>query len=514
MNLARVLSQSAVRYGEKAAVVFGDRTYSYNEIARTAAKYAGCLESMGVKKGDRVAIQLPKCMEFLFAHLGNLRIGAVTVPVNPDYTPEEVEYFLSDSGSSLLIADRKRLLRIGSAVGSIKGLQVALTDAEGPDGSLSLTERAEKAEAGEPRAYPAGNDDAAMICYTSGTTGRSKGAVITHGNLVSNMRALQEIWAWTDRDRLLHVLPLFHIHGLAVAMHGALHAGSTVFMTWKFDPRLTWQTIEKEKITLFMAVPTIYHRLMEVWDAVRPDLRSMRVFISGSAPLSETLFQRFEETTGFRILERYGMTEAQMIASNPLEPARRVSKSVGYPLPGVEIRLASPEGVTVRPGEIGEVRVKGENVFKGYWRMPEKTAEAVQGRWLRSGDLGYQDPEDDFRLYLVGRSKELIISGGLNVYPKEVESALERHDAVEEAAVFGLPDEDFGEKVSAAVVLKQGVSPPHPEKLLAFARQYLSGYKCPRKIFFLDSLPKNAMGKVQKEELRKGFLSELGLEGS
>jgi malonyl-CoA/methylmalonyl-CoA synthetase len=514
MNLARVLSQSAGRYGEKTAVVFGDRTYSYYKIDRTAAKYAGCLERMGLKKGDRVAIQLPKCMEFLFVHLGNLTIGAVTVPLNPDYTPTEVKYFLADSGSSLLITDRKRFLRIGSAVGSIKGLQVALTDAEGPDGSLPLGERAEKADTRERRRYPAGNDDAAMICYTSGTTGRSKGAVITHGNLVSNMKALQEIWAWTDRDRLLHVLPLFHIHGLAVAMHGALHAGSTVFMNGKFDPRLTWQTIEKEKITLFMAVPTIYHRLMEVWSAMRPDLRSIRVFISGSAPLSETLFQRFEKATGFRILERYGMTEAQMIASNPLEPARRVPRSVGYPLPGVEIRLASSEGNTVRPGEIGEVRVKGENVFKGYWRMPEKTAEAVQEGWLRSGDLGYQDPEDDFRLYLVGRSKELIISGGLNVYPKEVESALERHDAVEEAAVFGLPDEDFGETVSAAVVLKQGVPPPDPEKLRAFARQYLSGYKCPRKIFFLDSLPKNAMGKVQKEELRKGFLSELGLEGS
>jgi len=503
MNLARVLSQSAVRYGEKAAVVFEARTYSYNEIDRTAEKYACCIERMGLKKGDRVAIQLSKCMEFLFTHLGNLRMGAVTVPINPDYTPAEVKYFLSDSDSSLLVTDRKRFLRIESAVGSIKGLQVALTDAEGPDGSPSLAERAEEAETGEAREYPEANDDAAMICYTSGTTGRSKGAVITHGNLISNMKALQETWAWSARDRLLHVLPLFHIHGLAVAMHGALYAGSTVFMIPKFDPRLTWQTIEREKITLFMAVPTIYHRLMEAWDEVRPNLDSMRVFISGSAPLPETLFQRFKEATGFRILERYGMTEAQMIASNPLEPARRLPTSVGYPLPGVELRLVSPEGNTVPPGEIGEVLVQGENVFKGYWRMPEKTAEAVQEGWLRSGDLGYQDPEDDLRLYLVGRSKELIISGGLNVYPKEVESALERYEAVEEAAVFGLPDEDLGEKVSAAVVLREGVSPPGPEELLALARQYLTGYKCPRRIFFLDSLPKNAMGKVQKDELRK-----------
>lgn len=505
MNLAQELSQSAGRYGEKTAVVFEGRTYSFAEIDRTAAKYAHCLSRMGLKKGDRVAIQLPKCMEFLFAYLGCLSTGVVTVPINPDYTPEEVEYFLSDSDSALFISDEERFLRLQSAVGSLKGVRVVLTDGEGPDGSPSLPERAEKTGTPEPRGYPTGNDDAAMICYTSGTTGRSKGAVITHGNLVSNMKALQAIWAWTDRDRLLHVLPLFHVHGLAVAMHGALHAGSTVYMVRKFDPRRTWQAIEKEKITLFMAVPTIYHRMMALWDTLRPNLGSMRVFISGSAPLPEGLFHRFEESTGFRILERYGMTEAQMIASNPLEAARRVPKSVGYPLPGVAIQVASPEGKAVRPGEVGEVRVRGENVFEGYWRMPEKTAEAFQEGWLRSGDLGYQDPEDDSRLYLVGRCKELIISGGLNVYPKEVESVLERHESVEEVAVFGLPDEDFGERVCAAVVLTREMPSPRPEELMTFAGRYLSGYKCPKQVFFLDALPKNPMGKIRKEALKKRF---------
>jgi len=505
MNLARILSESAAGFGEKAAIAFSGRTYSFLDVDRGVAQYARLLKCIGAGKGDRIAILLPKGMDFLFVHLADLAVGAMTVPLNPAYTPEEVAYFLSDSGASLLITDQERFERVRSAVRAVTDTRIFCTDAEGPDGSPPLVANAAKVEDGDCRDYPAGGDDGAMICYTSGTTGRSKGAVITHRNLVSNMMALQAAWGWTGRDRLLHVLPLFHVHGLVVAMHGALHAGSTVYMLERFDPVKTLKALDKEKITIFMAVPTIYHRLLHQWETVKPDLRNMRVFISGSAPLSENLFREFEEATGFRILERYGMTEAQMITSNPLDPDRRIPGSVGYPLPGISVRVVASDGRDVPPGEVGEVWIKGENVFKGYWNMPEKTAESLEQGWLQSGDLGYQTKDDDFRLNLVGRCKELIISGGYNVYPKEVESVLERHEAVDEAAVFGLPDEDFGERVVAAVVVKAGGHGEKPEDLISFARQYLAGYKCPKQVFFLDSLPKNAMGKVRKENLRKSF---------
>jgi len=505
MNLASILSESAAGFGEKPAIVFEGHSYSFLNIDRSVARYSSLLSHRGIVKGDRVAIMLPKSVEFLFVHLANLAVGAMTVPLNPSYTAVESAYLLSDSGASLLVTDQERFTKIEGHLNGMMDGKTLLTDGDGPDGLPALLATISKRGKGAQRDYPAGGDDGAMICYTSGTTGRSKGAVITHRNLVSNMQALQEAWAWTDEDRLLHVLPLFHVHGLVVAMHGALNAGSTVVMHGKFDPVKTLKALEKDKITLFMAVPTVYHRLLNHWDAVRPDLGSVRLFISGSAPFSEHLFRKFESATGFRILERYGMTEAQMITSNPLDPDRRIPGSVGYPLPGVSVKIVSPEKRTVKAGEIGEVRVRGPNVFREYWNMEEKTAECLENGWLDSGDLGYQVEDDDFRLYLVGRSKDLIISGGYNVYPKEVESALERHEAVEEVAVFGLPDEDFGERVVAAVVLKAGEHRKKPEDLIAFARNYLTGYKCPKQVFFLDSLPKNAMGKVRKEELRRSF---------
>jgi len=256
-----------------------------------------------------------------------------------------------------------------------------------------------------------------------------------------------------------------------------------------------------------MAVPTIYHRLMDEWAEMKPDLSSMRLFICGSAPLSENLFKRFEASTGFRLLERYGMTEAQMITSNPMDYLGRVPESAGYPLHGIHVRVVSREGEDVAPGDVGEVWVNGDNVFKGYWQMPEKTAEALEAGWLKTGDLGYQDPDDNLRLYLVGRTKELIITGGYNVYPKEVENILEEHEAVHEVAVFGLSDIDLGERVSAAVVLRPDRAAMAPEELILFAKDRLAGYKCPKQVFVLDALPRNAMGKIQKKELQMHFSS-------
>jgi len=510
MNLARLLSETAARNPGKPAVVFEGTACTYGDFDREVGRYAAMLHAAGVGKGDRVAVQLPKRMEFLFLHFATLSVGAVTLPLNAEYRPEEVEYFLSDSGASLFVTDGERFARAAGAIRGLPGVRTLLLDGGGGDGADSLLDLLSGAPAGFRRSWPAGGDDPAMICYTSGTTGRSKGAVITHRNLVSNLLALRDAWEWTGNDVLLHVLPLFHVHGLNVAVHGSLFAGSTIVMHGKFDPGRAWDALEAHGCTLFMGVPTVYQRLMGEWEKRegKPDLRGMRVFISGSAPLSDSLFHRFERATGFRILERYGMTETGMIASNRIDPAHRVAKSVGHPLAGVEIRVTGEDGADVRPGEVGEVRIRGDNVFPGYWGMPGKTEESFADGWFRSGDLGFLDPEDGGRLYLVGRAKELIITGGYNVYPKEIENVLDAHEAVKESAVVGLPDEEFGEKVVAVVVRKDGAVPVPPGTLVAHCKRHLASYKCPRLLFIVPDLPRNAMGKIQKnrivESLRDG----------
>ena len=509
MNLARMLSETAARNPDKPAVIFEGTPCTYRAFDREVERYAAMLHAAGVGRGDRVAVQLPKRMEFLFLHFATLSVGAVTLPLNPEYRPEEVEYFLSDSGSSLFVTDGERFGRASEAIRGLPGVRTLLLDGAG-GGAESLADRLSGAPAGFRRSWSAAAADPAMICYTSGTTGRSKGAVITHRNLVSNMLALRDAWEWTGNDVLLHVLPLFHVHGLNVATHGSLYAGSTIVMHGKFDPGRAWDALEKDRCTLFMGVPTVYQRMMAEWEKRerKPGLRGMRLFISGSAPLSDVLFHRFRRATGFPILERYGMTETGMIASNRIDPAGRKAKSVGYPLAGVEIRVMGEGGADVRSGEVGEVWIRGDNVFRGYWGMPGKTEESFVDGWFRSGDLGFQDPEDGGRLYLVGRAKELIITGGYNVYPKEIENVLESHEAVKESAVVGLPDEEFGKKVVAVVVRKEGAAPVTPETLLAYCKTHLASYKCPKRIVFVPDLPRNAMGKIRKnrivESLRDG----------
>ena len=434
--------------------------------------------------------------------MATLGSGAIALPLNPAYQAEEISYFLSDSESSLVILDSEKKAKMESVLKQIPGLQLLVIDQEVPKVFGPLKET----PFGKGLSYSTRGEDVAMLCYTSGTTGRSKGAMITHENLIENMKALNQAWRWTSQDKLLHVLPLFHIHGLSVAVHGALYAGSTLIMKERFDPLEAWQILEQERCTMLMAVPTIYQQLSLAWDTLekKPNLETVRIFISGSAPLPEPLFYRFKEQTGHTLLERYGMTETGMIASNPYDSELRKVKSVGYPLSGVSIRVVGKEGLDVRPGEVGEVWIKGSNVFKGYWNQPEKTTESFKEGWFKSGDLGYQDPEDHLRLYLAGRAKELIITGGYNVYPKEIENILEDHDAVQEAAVFGLAHEDFGEQVAAAVVLREESSLEASE-LIQFCKTRLAGYKCPRKIFFRSALPRNPMGKIQKHVLQKEY---------
>ena len=503
MNLAQLLSETASKHRDKPAVVFERSSHSYHAFDREVERYAAMLHAEGIGKGDRVAIQLTKRMEFLYLHFAVLSIGAITLPLNPEYREEEVGYFLSDSASSLFVTDAERHRRAAGAIRGLKGVRTLLVDHAVAEGAGSLPDRLSRAPSRFRRIYPTGGDDVAMICYTSGTTGRSKGAMITHRNLVSNMLALSEAWEWTDKDVLLHVLPLFHVHGLNVATHGSLYTGSTIVMHEKFEPRRVWEALVKERCTLLMAVPTIYQRLMGEWEKLerKPDLSGMRVFISGSAPLSDNLFHRFERATGFRILERYGMTETGMNTSNRIDPAHRKARSVGYPLPGVGTRVVGSDGADVRPGNVGEVRIRGDNVFLGYWGMPEKTQDSFVDGWFRSGDLGYEDPQDGGRLYLVGRAKEMIITGGYNVYPKEIENVLESHEAVKESAVVGLPDEEFGEKVAAVVVLKDGRGSVAQEVLIGHCRERLASYKCPREIVIVPELPRNAMGKILKNRI-------------
>lgn len=339
------------------------------------------------------------------------------------------------------------------------------------------------------------------MIYTSGTTGRPKGAELTHGNLTAGLDALQVAWGWRDDDLLLHVLPIFHVHGLLVALQAALHAGASTILHARFDPQRTLQTLQDRRCTVFMAVPTIHRRLVDVPHAAQFDLSHLRLITSGSDRLPDDLFVQFRETFGHTLLERYGMSETIMLLSNPLSGERRVG-SVGQPLPGVEVRIVDPETETpLDDNVIGEVQVRGANVCKGYWRQPDKTAAAfTHDGWFRTGDLGLREPDGYYTLK--GRSKDLIICGGYNVYPPEVELVLADHPAVVTSAVIGCPDNEWGERVTAVVVLQAGVRVSE-EEIIAYCRDRLAHYKAPRQVIFVPDVPRNAMGKVQKADLRR-----------
>ncbi len=490
MNIAQKIAFS-IAEAENKILKFEDSVYTFKELEEGIRKSIGALKGLGVEYQDRVAIQLPKSLEFIFFHFATLRIGAITLPLNPDYSEKEVEYFLSDSESRLFVTTKANAERLKNVLNRLKidVLEIDDYDSDMYDGIDTIKD--------------AKDDDVAIIAYTSGTTGKSKGAMITHSNLINNMEALRRAWRLNEQDKLLHTLPIFHVHGLVVALHSALNAKMDIVMHKKFDAYRVWKTMESEKITLFMGVPTLYQRLLDAWEKTdkKPDISSMRLFISGSAPLPEVLFDKFKQTTGYTILERYGMSEALMITSNPYEECKRIKKSVGYALEGCKIRVVKNSKDT-KPFEVGEVYIKGNNVFKGYWQMPEKTESSFEDGWFKSGDLGYLD--ESGRLFLVGRAKELIITGGLNVYPKEVEYILEECEQIKEAAVFGVKDTDFGEHVEAVVVLNDGCSIT-PEEIVEFCKKNLARYKCPKRVHIVDEIPKNAMGKIRKNILSKRY---------
>ena len=470
--------------------------YTWRDLERATARIANLLASLDLPAGARVAVQTEKSVEALLLYLAVLRAGFVYLPLNTAYQASEIEYFVGNAEPAVVVCAPKNFPWV-SKIAFKAGAKHVFT--LGDDRSGSLLERAAwQGEQHTPAVKRA--DELAAILYTSGTTGRSKGAMLTHGNLLSNARTLQQYWGWQPGDVLIHALPIFHVHGLFVASHGALLNGSKMLWFAKFDPKAT--VARFAEATVFMGVPTLYVRLLGEAALTREAAAHMRLFVAGSAPLLPETFNAFRTRTGHTILERYGMSETVMLTSNPYHArdGERLAGTVGFALPGVGVRVHDDQGRPCPAGEIGGIEVKGPNVFKGYWRMPEKTAEEFTADgWFKTGDVG--KIEADGRVSIVGRSKDLIISGGYNVYPAEIEGFLNEMDGVAESAVIGVPHPDFGEGVVAVVVGKPGAT-LDAAGMIATLKGRIANFKVPKHLFVVPELPRNQMGKVQKNVLR------------
>ena len=471
-------------------IVPGGSPVSYGDLAAMSARMAHALVAAGCAPGDRVAVQADKHWHVLALYLACLRAGLVYLPLNTAYQKSELAYFFADAKPRVIVCNNDRL-----------GVVAAL----GGDATvLTIEEAVDRADAFDPSFAAVGRapDDLATILYTSGTTGRSKGAMITHRNLASNATTLVDAWGFTKDDVLLHALPIYHVHGLFVATHCALLAGARMIWLPKFDAHEVASLLPRA--TVMMGVPTFYTRLLSEPAFTRESCASVRLFVSGSAPLLAETFEAFRERTGQAILERYGMTETGMITSNPLAGAR-VGGTVGKPLHGIEVRVVDERGEAAGAGVIGGVQVRGPNVFAGYWRMPEKTREEfTEDGYFKTGDVGEWVPDGPAKGYLrlVGRAKDLIICGGLNVYPKEIEERIDQMEGVLESAVVAMPDPDFGEVVAAFVVRKPGCTMTGAD-IVKRLKGEIAGFKVPKRVEFEDALPRNAMGKVQKAALRE-----------
>ncbi|MDH3513870.1 MAG: malonyl-CoA synthase [Gammaproteobacteria bacterium] len=473
------------------------RTYTYSDLEQESARYACCLDVLGLKAGDRVAVQVEKSPQALFLYLGCLRAGLIFLPLNPAYRRAEIEFYLDDAEPGAVICRPSDLAGMRE-LARPRGLQHIYT--LDTDGQGTLTEACRTFD-GEYGVRDVAPGDTAVLLYTSGTTGRPKGAMLTHANLAVNALALHQAWGWRPDDVLLHALPLFHIHGLFVACHCALLGGTGMILLPKFDVTVVMQSLPKA--TVFMGVPTYYTRLLAEPGFGREQCRNMRLFTCGSAPLLAQTFHEFQERAGLAILERYGMTETGMNTSNPLDGPRKPG-TVGTPLPGVSIRIADDKDRDLPIGEAGQLQVKGANVFNGYWRLPEKTAEEFTADgYFRTGDLARKD--DDGYVTIVGRAKDLIISGGLNIYPKEIEGYLDKIDGILESAVIGVPHPDFGEAVVAVIVRKPEGAGLTEAGVIAALKNQIAGFKVPKRVHFVPELPRNTMGKVQKNLLRERY---------
>ena len=485
--------------------------YSWRDLDRATAMMANLLKSLDLPEGSRVAVQVEKSVEAMMLYLATLRAGYVFLPLNTAYQSAEIEYFIGNAEPAVVVCSGANFGWV-SKIAFKAGTQHVFTLNDDRTGSL-LDRAAHHSDQHQP--VPRQADDLAAILYTSGTTGRSKGAMLTHGNMLSNALTLKDYWGWKTSggpdgrgDVLIHALPIFHVHGLFVAIHGALINGSKMIWMAKFDPKRA--IAHMAKATVFMGVPTLYVRMLAEPALNKAAVKNMRLFIAGSAPLLIETFTEWQERTGHTILERYGMSETAMLTSNPYAADKRYAQqserrggTVGFPLPGVSLRVRGDDGQDLPVGEIGGIQVKGPNVFKGYWRMPEKTAEEFTADgYFKTGDVGKVDERG--YVTIVGRSKDLIISGGYNVYPAEIEGYINEMKGVAESAVVGVPHPDFGEVGVAVVIAKPGAT-VQPDAILADLKAQLANFKIPKKCFVVSELPRNTMGKVQKNLLREQY---------
>ena len=492
-NLYALLAAHFSESAEQPCLLIPDQpVVHYDDLDAASARFAHALTEAGARRGDRVAAQVDKCWEALALYLACLRAGLIYLPLNTGYQKSELSYLYGDAEPSVIVCNPEFVERTAA----LRPEAMVLTLASG---AASLVDRAARL----PETFDtvaATPDDVAAIVYTSGTTGRPKGAMLTHRNLASNALTLVQLWGFTRGDVLLHALPIYHVHGLFVACHCALLSGARMLWLAKFDAAEVHGLLPRA--TVMMGVPTFYTRLLALPSFGRDDCRNARLFVSGSAPLLPETFDDFRERTGHTILERYGMSETGMLTSNPLE-GERIGGTVGPALPGVSVRVVDAEGRACAAGEVGGVEVSGPNVFAGYWRMPEKTREEFTAdRYFRTGDVGELLPNG--YLKIVGRAKDLIITGGLNVYPKEIEEKIDALPGVVESAVIGVPDADFGEAVAAVVVGRPGHALTE-DGVIAALKGEIASFKVPKRVHFVTDLPRNAMGKVQKNALREEF---------
>lgn len=499
-NLYQFLATGFPADRAKVAIQTPERNYSYHDIDQLSARYAHVLHALNLPRGARIAVQVEKSPEALMLYLASLRAGLVYLPLNTAYRDTEVDYFVTDAEPAVIVCDPSRYEAVSVLAARAGGARVYTLDAQG-QGSLTDAARSQ-ASAFDTVTSQAG--DLAAILYTSGTTGRSKGAMLSHGNLASNARVLDQYWDWSSADVLLHMLPIFHVHGLFVASHGALLAGARMIWLPRLD--IDQAIAYLPESTIMMGVPTYYVRLLADARFTKDVCRTVRLFVSGSAPLLADTFNDFIERTGHAILERYGMSETNMLTSNPYDASEgsRLAGTVGKPLPGVDLRITDDSDAELPAGQIGHVQVRGPNVFSGYWRMPEKTREEfTSDGWFRTGDMGCKGGDGIPADYvsIVGRNKDMIISGGFNVYPKEIELLIDDLSGVLESAVIGVSDADFGEAVVAVVVPRNGavLDAEHIKQTL---KTDLANFKVPKTIKIIGQLPRNTMGKVQKNVLR------------
>ena len=475
--------------------------YSWRDLERASAMIANLFVALELTQGARIAVQVEKSVEAMLLYLATLRAGYVFLPLNTAYQSGEMAYFIGNAEPEVVVCGSRNASWVGPIAQAAGTRHVFTLDDDRTGTLLDIAAQCSDRHA----VAPCAEDDLAAILYTSGTTGRSKGAMLTHRNLLSNAEVLRSYWGWTEGDVLIHALPIFHVHGLFVAIHGALLNGSKMIWLGKFDPARVVARLPEASV--FMGVPTLYVRLLAEAGLTRAACRNMRLFIAGSAPLLIDTFDAWRERTGHTILERYGMSETAMLTSNPYSPVQgqRRGGTVGFPLPGVRLRVRDADGRDAGTGEIGNIEVDGPNVFAGYWRMPEKTQEEFTADgFFKTGDVGQVDGLG--YVTIVGRSKDLIISGGYNVYPAEIEGYINELPGVAESAVIGVPHADYGE-VGVAIVVAQRGAAIDTDAILATLKAKLANFKIPKRCFVADELPRNTMGKVQKASLRAQYQS-------